>query len=306
MERDRPPLPPRFSRIALRSPTLPPATHTNCYLVGYEQAILVDPGSPYPAEMDRVLEFAWRQRGSGGVIQAVLITHQHPDHAAAAPALAEELGVPLAAHPLTLAKLPLRPGGRQLPLEEGHRFRLDRGLELEVLHTPGHTAGHLCLFEPRARTLIAGDLVAGRGTTIVYPPQGEMAAYLASLERLRELAPAVILPGHGPALTDGAAVLERLIQHRRWREQRVIEALSTEGAQPCAAIARRAYDLEARRALRIASPGLEHLGLRLLSRWALACHTTLAHLIKLEHDGRAVRVGPDAWQRSAPSSGPRA
>jgi glyoxylase-like metal-dependent hydrolase (beta-lactamase superfamily II) len=262
--------------IPLRTPTLPPATHTTCYLLGHEQAILVDPGSPYPGELARLRPTLHRLLGSGGGLAAILLTHHHRDHAGGALELARELRIPVAAHAETLSRVPL-PGVERLALDEGARLELAPGLALEVLHTPGHAPGHLCLFEPGERVLLGGDMVPGIGTTLVEPPEGELAAYLASLERLRALDPALILPAHGPPIEEGAAAIGRLIEHRRWREQRVADALRVEPRDPLA-IAREAYAE--------------------LAPWqaGLALRSTLAHLAKLAHEGRAIRDG-ERWRR---------
>jgi glyoxylase-like metal-dependent hydrolase (beta-lactamase superfamily II) len=265
---------------------LPPATHTNCYVVGEDEALVVDPGSPFPGEMDRLRRVCWHLRGTGGNIQAVLLTHHHRDHVGGAARVALDLGVPIAAHPLTLERLSLPPRARGislLSLVEGHCFRVDPDRHLEVHHTPGHAAGHLCLFDPRGQVLLSGDMVPGEGTTVIDPPEGDMALYLDSLARLRRLEPAIILPAHGPPLAQGAAAIRRLMLHRRWREHRVLQALS-EIPQDLYQITGAVYS--------DVSP----------LRWPLASRSTLAHLIKLEHDGAAVRTADDEWRRSLPGT----
>lgn len=270
------PLPRWVLAIPLRTPTLPPATHTTCHLLGHERALLVDPGSPYPGELARLRPTLHRLLGSGGALASILLTHHHRDHTGGALELARELRIPVAAHAETLARVPLG-GVERLALAEGTRLELEPGLALEVLHTPGHAPGHLCLFEPRARVLLGGDMVPGIGTTLVAPPEGEMTAYLASLERLRALDPALILPAHGPPIEGGAQAIERLITHRRWREQRVADALR----------------LEPRDALAIALEAYAEL-----APWqaGLALRSTLAHLAKLEHEGVAIQVD-GRWRR---------
>lgn len=279
-------MPRGFVQLALRTPTLPPADRTNCHVVGHHDAIVVDPGSTFRPELDRLLAYLWERRGRAGGVQAVVVTHHHGDHVGGASRLARELGVPLAAHRETLARLPAPPP-QALALEDGQRLRTDPQLELVCLHTPGHAPGHLCLFEPVRRILVGGDMVPGAGTTLVNPPEGEMAAYLASLERLAALRPAMILPGHGPALEDGTAAVRRLVAHRLWREGRVLAALSpSRSGEDLWTVTLRAYAE--------------------IPAWLLplASRSTLAHLIKLEQEGRAQRVSADRWTNTgAPGQG---
>ncbi len=260
------PVAPGIRVLALRTPTLPPAAHTNVYLVGPETGpvAVVDPGSPYPdqqAVLDAVLATL--------PIELVLLTHHHGDHVGGATALAERWGVPIAAHAATARRLEGIVCVTRL-LEDG-----------EVVHgatavfTPGHAEGHLC-FEVGAAT-IAGDMVAGLGTILIDPSEGDMALYLASLEHLRSRPPAMLLPAHGPAIEDGPAKLTEYLVHRRMRETRVVDALATGGTLS---------DLVAR----VYSDTPKAL-------WPLAERSLLAHLDKLVREGRARNVGDGRWSR---------
>jgi ribonuclease/clavin/mitogillin len=266
-----------YVQLALRTPTLPPAHRTNCYVVGHHDAIVVDPGSSFRPELNRLLAYLWERRGKGDGLQAVVVTHHHGDHVGGAVRLARELDLPLAAHPETLARLSAQTVRTQA-LVDGQRLRTDPQLELVCLHTPGHTPGHLCLFELARRILVGGDMVPGDGTTLVNPPDGDMVAYLASLERLVALRPAMILPGHGPTLEDGTAAVKRLVAHRLWREGRVLAALRPSWSeQDLWTVTLRAY---------------EEIPAWLLP---LASRSALAHLIKLEREGRAHQVSTGRW-----------
>lgn len=213
------PVAPGIRVLALRSPTLPPAAHTNVYLVGPERGpiAVVDPGSPYE-DQQAVLDAHLRELP----VELVLLTHHHGDHVGGAAALAARWGVPIAAHPATARRLAGRVPVTRL-LGDGEVVH-----GATAVHTPGHAEGHLC-FEVGGAT-IAGDMVAGVGTILIDPDEGDMAEYLASLERLlaRLLArpAAALLPAHGPMIADGPAKLREYLAHRRMREERAEAALS--------------------------------------------------------------------------------
>jgi ribonuclease/clavin/mitogillin len=250
---------PKIRVLALRTPTLPPAAHTNVYLVGPEAGpvAVVDPGSPYP-DQQAVLHEVLGQIG----ISLVLLTHHHGDHVGGATALAETFGVPIAAHAATAKRL-------------AGRVEVTRTLEDgELVHgatcvfTPGHAEGHLC-FEIDGAT-IAGDMVAGLGTILIDPSEGDMTLYLASLEALRARPQSTILPAHGPAIPDGHAKLTEYLAHRRMREARVLDAVQHGGSVD--ELVARAYS-DTPKVL-----------------WKLAERSLLAHLVKLEREGRAHEV----------------
>ncbi len=259
--------------LPLRTPTLPPATHTNSFLVGAGRAILVEPATPYPAELERAIAWVADERRRGVEPVAIVATHHHPDHIGGARALASRLGLPLWAHRLTAERAPEI--AFQRLLEDGERIELD-GAEVRVLHTPGHAPGHVCLLEERSGALIAGDMVAGVGTILVEPTDGDMRLYLASLERMAAEGASVLLPAHGDPL-DPDATLARYIAHRLERERKVLDALARHGRPARAAeLVPKAYD--------DAPPVV----------WPLAALSTEAHLIKLEADGHVEHV-PEGW-----------
>jgi endoribonuclease LACTB2 len=244
--------------LALRTPTLPPAAHTNVYMVGPERGPLavVDPGSPYE-DQQAILDAHLQQLP----IELILLTHHHGDHVGGAAALAARWGVPVAAHAATARRLAGRVAVTRL-IEDGEVIH-----GATAVHTPGHAEGHLC-FEVGPAT-IAGDMVAGIGTILIDPSEGDMAEYLASLERLLARPAAALLPAHGPAIPDGPAKLREYLAHRRMREARVAAALS--GApQTLRELLPRAY------------------GDTPVLLWPLAERSLLAHLVKLVRDGKAV------------------
>lgn len=276
---------PGIVMFPLATPTLPPATHTNAYLVGPPEggdAVLVDPGTPFPEEAAR-LEAAVRAAGEAGLrLTAIWLTHHHPDHVGAVARLAAAFGVPVAAHRETAERLRRGPGGG-IPvdrlLDDGERVELAGppdgsapGLTLRVLHTPGHARGHLCFYEERLGSLLAGDMVSAVSTIVVDPPEGDMDDYLGSLERLAALAPRTLFPGHGPAIVDPVDKLRELIEHRHWREARVLEAWRA-GVREPGAMLPTVYDDAPRAA------------------WPLAERQIEAHLRRLARTG-AIDRGP--------------
>ena len=270
---------PGGSALPLRTVTLPPATHTNAVFVGRSRLWVVDPGSPFD---DGRAALAEALDALGRPIAGVVLTHHHPDHVGAAAWLRERLGVPVLAHRETAA---LVQRGHVAPVDEGGRGLvtgfLDEGAVLDgggpadrwrVLHTPGHAPGHLVLWQPERRGLVAGDMVAAVGTIVVEPPHGDMAAYLASLERLVTLAPAWLVPAHGGLVEPAVAHLQHYIEHRLARERAVLAAV-VGGASALPEITAAAYPELA--------PNLH----------ALASRSAHAHLLKLAAEGRVLVAG---------------
>jgi glyoxylase-like metal-dependent hydrolase (beta-lactamase superfamily II) len=262
--------------LPLETPTLPPGTHTNCALVGAGPFLVVDPGSPYEAEQARLVA-ALETRPREGFL-GVFLTHHHADHTGALGAVRAWLGQKLDvyAHPDTLAKLDL-PADRLVPTEDSARLAVGGGL-LGAMHTPGHTRGHMALVDAEQGWAYVGDLVASQGTILVDPPDGDMAAYLDSLARVRALGLRRAIPSHGDPLDDPDAWLGFYISHRLAREQKVLAAL--EGAwEPLEDLLPRAYA--------DAAP----------AAWPLARRSLLAHLLKLLDEGKAQREGA-RWRRA--------
>lgn len=178
------------------------------------RSVVVDPGPPDPGHLDAVAEAA-------GDVAVVLLTHHHLDHSEAARAFAERVGCGVRA---------LDPAYRlgTEGLGEGDVVAVG-DLEVHVVATPGHTADSLSFVVPSERAVLTGDTVLGRGTTVVAHPDGELGAYLASLNRLHALAEAheigSIWPGHGPVIESALPVLGHYLSHRQERLDQVREAL---------------------------------------------------------------------------------
>lgn len=261
------PVAPGIRVLALRTPTLPPAAHTNVYLVGPEAGpvAVVDPGSPYP-DQQAVLDQALAELRPA----AVLLTHHHGDHIGGATALAARWQVPIAAHAATADRLAGVVEVTQL-LADG-----ETAYGATAIFTPGHAAGHLCFAVGDAT--IAGDLVAGLGTILIDPSEGDMAQYFASLERLLARPQATLLPAHGPAIPDGHGKLREYLAHRKQREAKVVAALR-EAPRDLADLVADVYS-DTPRAL-----------------WPLAERSLLAHLAKLAREQRAIDDGAGRWSR---------
>ena len=210
--------------VALRTPTLLPATHTNAWLLGTGELLIVDPGASEPSELDRLAAHVKGLAAEDCRPVAVVLTHHHLDHVGGARGTSERLGVPVWCHARTAERLPFR---ADRLLEDGEELVLAGSPEMRwrVLHTPGHARGHISLLDTASRAAVVGDMVAGQGTILIDPPEGDMAEYLRQLSRLRDLPVRALYPAHGPPLPDGPSALDTYLDHRAAREQRVVNAL---------------------------------------------------------------------------------
>jgi endoribonuclease LACTB2 len=270
---------PGFVCFPLRTPTKPPATHTNCYLVGHSEFVVIDPGSPYDEERAALAACVDDFLAAGRRLRGIVLTHHHPDHVAGVEPLRAHTGgdVTVAAHRLTAEALEGRLRVDRF-IEEGDVIELAgaSALHLRAMHTPGHARGHLSFYEERTETLITGDNIVGLGSVLIDPDEGSVRDYLASLERYRGLLPRVrvLLCGHGAAVANPAAKIDEYIAHRLEREANILRA-AREGATTVDEIVARVYTDVHPKAL------------------AWAARAVLAHLRKLEEDG-LVRSAGDA------------
>src|SRR5262249_48997072 len=248
--------------VPLRTPTLPPATHTNCYVVGGDEVVVIDPASPYTEEqalLDRVLETR--------NVREIWLTHLHRDHVSGANHLREKRGVKIAAHPITARDLE---GFVDVDRTFAENERLELaghpGWTLQIWHTPGHARGHVCIFEARNGSLITGDLMAGLGTIVIDPPEGHMATYLDSLRRMQALPVTALFPAHGPVMANAKAKIQKYLDHRIDRERNILAAWKNGYREP-SAIVREVYTDVA--------PAMHELAER----------SVVAHLEKLKDEG---------------------
>jgi glyoxylase-like metal-dependent hydrolase (beta-lactamase superfamily II) len=258
----------RVVRILAPNPSVYTLEGTNTWIVGDPPSIVVDPGPSIAAHLDEVAAVAGR-------VGAVLVTHDHPDHAPGAPGFARRVGAPLYAFRLDGAE----------HLRDGQRLEVG-AVSVVSRHTPGHTSDHLVFELPDERLLFTGDAVLGRGTSFIDPPDGDLALYLRSLRRMQDLHPRILYPGHGPVVLDAASKLQEYLDHRADREAQVLGSIAT-APRTIMEMVREIYS---------EYPPEVH---------PLAARSVLAHLLKLQGEGRVSRSGRglDAeWSTVSPTA----
>ena len=226
---------------------------------------IIDPASPYKdeqARLDEILEMV--------LVERIVLTHHHHDHIGGVTAIQEATGARIAAHALTRDRVKF---AVDEILCDGDVVGTDAGF-WKVLHTPGHAPGHICLFNGGLSTLVAGDMVAGEGTILLDPPEGNLGEYIASLERLLALQPDRILPAHGPVISPGSVCLEQYIAHRQMRSEQILAMLAGTNGMTAAQIADEIYAEQVPK---------QFLG--------VAARQVLCHLLSLEERGLTCRDG---------------
>jgi glyoxylase-like metal-dependent hydrolase (beta-lactamase superfamily II) len=226
-------------RVLAPNPSPMTLDGTNTYVLGVwrtGQALVVDPG---PRDADHRARVEEVLAARDVEVRAIVVTHRHPDHAAAAAGWAERFGCHVVASTPEVAGA----GGRVLA--DGDTVDLAE-LAVRVVATPGHTSDHVAI-RLDTGTLLTGDHVLGRGTSVVAHPDGDLTAYLASLRRVLDLGPAALYPGHGPALTeDPSAVVRFYLEHRAFRERQLLAALACGPATPGQLVAHVYADVDRR------------------------------------------------------------
>ena len=278
-------LSPMVRRVIARNPSAFTFHGTGTYIVGRGKVAVIDPGPAYPEHLEALMRAT-----DGEEVTHILVTHTHIDHSPLAAALKARTGAPTHG-------FGFHGGGREdVQVEEGGDYdfapdyRLADGDAVEgdgwtfsAVHTPGHTSNHLCFGLAQEKALFCGDHVMGWSTTVVSPPDGDMAAYMASLHKLLSRDDAVFYPTHGPPVRDPRPFVEAYIAHREMRDGQILAHLA-EGPKTIPEMVATMY-ADVPRELHPA-----------------AAQTVLSHLIHMIETGRAHSDGPptlDARYRAA-------
>ena len=274
---------PLVRRMLAPNPSAFTFTGTQTYLVGTGEVAVIDPGPDLPEHVDAILAATAGER-----IAAIVCTHTHRDHSPAAALLKAATGAEI----VGCAPLVLDDDGPRADAAFDTGYAPDRiigdgeriageGWTIEAVATPGHTSNHLCYALPESGALFTGDHVMGWSTSVVSPPDGDMADYMASLARLMERDDRVYYPAHGEPVRKPRQLVRGMIGHRRQREGQIMRLLG-ERAQPIPDMVARMYaGIDAR-------------------LHGAAGRSVLAHLIDLETRGIAARDG-ETWRMGAVS-----
>ena len=218
------PLEPGIARLLAHNPS--PFTYfgTQTYLVGVDELLVIDPGPDLPEHIEAILAAI-----DGRPLVAIACTHTHRDHSPASRALKDATGAPIiGCAPLALESIGPRADASfdklyapDRVLTDSEAIEFDGGKRLVAVATPGHTSNHLCYAFGDA--LFTGDHIMGWSTTVVVPPDGDMAAYMRSMELLRRRADRIYYPAHGPAVTKPAQLVRGMIGHRLQRERQILK-----------------------------------------------------------------------------------
>ena len=263
--------------LPLKTSTLPPAISTNCYILGFPkgQLLIVDPAAKHPDELNKLEQRITQLKENGCEIVATLFTHYHSDHIGDLDAISKIYNAPIWTSSETSSKIPELNSERILT--DGEKIILDSPqgkMTLEVLITPGHCPGHICL--NTSAGIVSGDMVAGIGTILIPPSDGNMEEYLFQLKRLINLKPNLLFPSHGPVLPIPKKTLEHYINHRTARQNKILNVVKQEIGY-VNEIAKIAYE---------DTPNAHD---------ALSIQQTLSHLLSLEREG-AITSNGSTWK----------
>jgi len=274
-------LEPLVRRVLAPNPSPYTYTGTQTHIVGTTDLAVIDPGPDDPAHIDALVRAI-----DGHPVAAILVTHHHRDHSPATRRLQALTGAPIVgAAPFDETDASIRADASfdaaYMPdrvMADGDMTAGD-GWTLVAVATPGHTSNHLAFALPEAGALFSGDHVMGWSTTIVSPPDGDMASYMASLEKLMGRDDRIYYPGHGEAIDKPQRLVRGMLGHRKQREGQILRLLR-EGARPIPAMIERMY------------VGLDG---RLVPA---AARSVLAHLYDLQTRGLVIEEG-EIWRTTA-------
>lgn len=255
---------PGLTRVLAPNPGVMTGPGTNTYLVGVEALAVIDPGPLDDSHTEAIVAAAGRRP-----IRWILATHTHSDHSPGCAPLAERTGAEV------LGFGPAEGFNPSATLADGDVVDVP-GFALTAVHTPGHASNHLCFRLASEGVLFSGDHIMNGSTVVIAPPDGDMAAYLESLRRLRAMPISSIAPAHGPLIVDPAGAIDAYLVHRLARESSVLDALRSSGPQSVSEIVSRVYtDV----------PEARH---------PIARYSVWAHLRKLAGDGLAASDDDDS------------
>ena len=251
------------NRLVAPNPSMMTGPGTNTYLCGVKEVAVIDPGPNMVEHIAAIQDLAH------GKIRWILCTHTHPDHSPAAMPLAEATGAELMGIPAPEGKVQDKTFKPDRVLADNELLETGE-FSIRAIHTPGHASNHLCFRHEEHRFLFTGDHIMSGSTVVIDPPDGNMKHYLEALARLKELDLAAMAPGHGPVIDNPDEVIDGLIEHRLKREAKVVTMLESNPGISLWDLTMHVYNE--------VDPGLHRLASRSL----------LAHLLKLEDDGRAI------------------
>lgn len=262
-------LSPFVRRLTCPNPGVMTGPGTNTYLVGPHEGeggvVVIDPGPEDEGHLDAIVA------AGAGRIRWIVVTHTHPDHSPGAAPLRERLGD----RTIPILGFEARDGFEpDEAIGDGHV--VGDGCSLRAIHTPGHAGNHLCFLLEEEGLLFSGDHIMNGSTVVIGPPDGDMAVYLRSLAKVRDLAPAAIAPAHGDLITDPPAKVDEYVRHRLEREAKVVAALDAAGG------ARTVDEL-----VPVVYADVDE------ARFPIARRSLWAHLRKLAAEGRAVSSDVD-------------
>jgi glyoxylase-like metal-dependent hydrolase (beta-lactamase superfamily II) len=260
---------PLIRRVVANNPG--PFTYlgTGTYIVGRGEVAVIDPGPDVPDHLGAILAAVAGER-----VSHILVTHHHSDHSPLARALAAATGAPVFGCAVATKSLE-----SEVKLEAGYDdFTPDisvcggaviegAGWTIEAIPTPGHTSNHICYALREENALFSGDHIMGWSTTVITPPDGDMGAYMASLERVRSREFATLWPTHGPPITKVTPFIDAYAEHRRERERQIVAELAAGETRIKAMVPRLYAAVDSR-------------------LWPAAAHSVLAHVLELVRTGR--------------------